>query len=323
MFNEKQRLHFASAIIEAFIGFKSFIIPVFLVLAANGFNVKMNSFESIVQWIPILVILALFITAVVRALIKWLTFTYWIDEGELKTEYGLLVKSKRYVPIERIQSLNYHEGIVHRLFKLQQVSVETAGGGDGGAEVVLSAVSKEVAHHFETEINALRLHQNVVGETVELDQYDNAIYKITDKNLVLHATTSNGIGVVLASIGALITQLIQFIPEERLSKQFFFSKEEASFCLDSDISCANVRYTDRRRLCSFDMDAIVISKSCNSVSSFSISSRTRMISCSSQPNLLLIFLIISSFLPISSISFASKACLSAAVARSTSNSCSS
>ena len=225
MFDEKQRLHFASAIIEAFKGIKSFIIPIFLVLAANGFNIKMNSFESIVAWLPIVVILALFIIAVAQAIIKWQTFTYWIEEGELKTEYGLLIKSKRHVPIERIQSLNYHEGIIHRLFKLQQVSVETAGGADGGAEVELSAVTKEVAKLFESNINALRKYQNVVDGDVDLDLYDNTIYNITDKDLVLHATTSNGTGVVLASIGALITQLIQYIPEERLSKQFSFLKD--------------------------------------------------------------------------------------------------
>lgn len=225
MFNEKQRLHFASAIIEAFKGMKSFIIPIFLVFAANGFKIKMDSFESIVAWIPIIVILALFIIAVVQAIIKWRTFTYWIEEGELKTEFGLLIKSKRYVPIERIQSLNYHEGIIHRLFKLQQVSVETAGGADGGAEVELSAVTKEVAQLFETKINALRKHSNVVDGDVDPDLDDNSIYNITDKDLVLHATTSNGTGVVLASIGALVTQLIQFIPEERLSKQFSFLKD--------------------------------------------------------------------------------------------------
>ena len=229
MFNEKQRLHFASAIIDAFQGVKSFILPVFLVFAANGFKIKFNSFESIVEWISTLVILAIFLIAIVHAIIKWLTFTYWIEEGELKTEYGLFAKSKRYVPIERIQSLNYHEGIIHRLFKLQQVSVETAGGSDKGAEVVLSAISKEVAQHFEIKINALRQHQYVVDGDVDLglNVYDNIIYKITDKNLILHATTSNGTGVVLASIFALITQLIEYIPEDILSKQFSFLKHFA------------------------------------------------------------------------------------------------
>lgn len=227
MFNEKQRLHFATAIIEAFKGFKSFIIPVFLVLAANGFSIKMNSFESIVEWVPILVVLILFVTAIARAIMIWLTFTFWIDEGELKTEYGLFAKSKRYVPIDRIQSLNYHEGIIHRLFKLQQITVETAGSADNGAEVVLSAINKDVAQLFEAQINSLRQHQTVVDEDMNLamNSYDNTIYKIADKDLVLHATTSNGIGVVLASIGALITQLIQFIPEEMLSKQFSFLKD--------------------------------------------------------------------------------------------------
>ena len=34
---------------------------------------------------------------------------------------------KRYIPFERIQSLNYNEGVFHRIFGLVKVQVETAG----------------------------------------------------------------------------------------------------------------------------------------------------------------------------------------------------
>lgn len=225
MFKDKQRLHFATAIIDAVKGMKSLLFPVFVVLAANGFKLKINSFESAIELIPTLIILILFIFAIGLAIIKWITFTYWIDDGELKTEYGFLFKSKRYVPIERIQSLNYHEGIIHRLFNLKQVSIETAGGSSGGAEVELTAITKDVAQRFEITINELQNNQIVDTEDGIINRSENIIYKMTNKDFLLHATTSNGTGVVLASIGALISQLLQYIPEETLSKRFSFLLE--------------------------------------------------------------------------------------------------
>ena len=40
---------------------------------------------------------------------------YWFEDSELRVEYGLFVKKKRYIPFDRIQSLNYKEGIFHQI----------------------------------------------------------------------------------------------------------------------------------------------------------------------------------------------------------------
>ena len=49
-----------------------------------------------------------------RVIIKWKRFEYWFEDDELRIEYGLFVKKKRYIPFDRIQSLDYTEGILHR-----------------------------------------------------------------------------------------------------------------------------------------------------------------------------------------------------------------
>lgn len=90
----------------------------------------------------------IFIFLIVSSIIKWRKFTYRIEEDELRIEEGLLTKKKRYIPIERIQTVNTSAGIIQQIFKLVKLQVETAGGGKE-AEVTLAAISQAEAEHIK------------------------------------------------------------------------------------------------------------------------------------------------------------------------------
>ena len=221
MSSPKYKLHFASSIIQTLKEVKTLFIPAFIVLAANGFKITINSFESALELIPVIIIFGIFVYTILQGIIKWLTFTYWIEDQELKTEYGFLFKKKRYVPMERIQNVNYKEGIIHRIFNLVQLSIETAGGASTEADIELSAITKEAAIEVENWIN----QSSSQFEEKETDAHSHTIYKMNNQDLLLLATTSNGIGVVLAGIGAAISQFSQYIPFELISSQFSFLLE--------------------------------------------------------------------------------------------------
>ena len=55
------------------------------------------------------------------------------------------MKKKRYIPFERIQSLDFSEGILQRPFGLVKVKVETASSSSSEAEAVLTAIKKSDA----------------------------------------------------------------------------------------------------------------------------------------------------------------------------------
>ena len=156
MSSQKYKLHFASSVIQTLKEIKAFIFPALIVLAANGFKLNINSFQSAMELIPVITIFGIFVFTIVRGISKWLTFTYWVEDEELKTEYGILFKKKRFVPIERIQNLNYNEGIIHRLFNVVQISIETAGGATATADVELTAITKNAANEIEQFINQNR-----------------------------------------------------------------------------------------------------------------------------------------------------------------------
>ncbi|MEG0259801.1 MAG: PH domain-containing protein, partial [Lysinibacillus sp.] len=140
-------------------------------------------------------------------------------EGELRVKYGVFVKKKRYIPFDRIQSLNYNEGILHRLFNLVKVQVETAGSKGGKPEVELTAIKKEAADTIELEMHRVKTQggEHVLQEQIQdLEQeiVKPPMYHMSIRDLLVLATTSGGIGVVLSGIIAVVSQFSDIIPYE-------------------------------------------------------------------------------------------------------------
>src|SRR5690606_28173154 len=87
---------------------------------------------------------------------------YWFEDDELRIESGLFVKKKRYIPFDRIQSLDYTEGIFHRPFGLVKVKVETAGGSSmKKAEGELTAITKAAADRIKIELEEAKRRKKV------------------------------------------------------------------------------------------------------------------------------------------------------------------
>ncbi|MFF2796135.1 PH domain-containing protein [Lysinibacillus xylanilyticus] len=221
MSKEINRLHPISAIITSTKALKSMIFPLVIIIITNGFNFSFN-FHSDNFWRTIF----LFgiwgvgaILALVSGIVKWRTFVYWFEEGELRVKYGLFVKKKRYIPFERIQSLNYNEGIFHRIFGLVKVQVETAGSKDRKPEVELTAIRKAAADVIELE---MRRAKNQVNKQMNDEQSlieevpVPTIYHMSIRDLLILAITSGGIGVVLSGVAAIISQLSDIIPYEKI-----------------------------------------------------------------------------------------------------------
>ena len=123
MMSEHKRLHPISAVASFVKQLKDLIVPFVFLFVINNRGEK-NGFWD---YMPLLSMALVLVIVLIFGIVKWLRFTYRLEEGELRIEYGLFVKKKRYIPIERIQSLNFSEGILHRPFGLVKVKVETAG----------------------------------------------------------------------------------------------------------------------------------------------------------------------------------------------------
>lgn len=96
--------------------------------------------------------------------IGWRRFTYTVGAHELVIERGLLNRSRRSIPLERIQDVSIERKPLARLFGLAEVRVETGGGEKD--EAVLDSVSVAEAERLRAALRgrALRVDMFSVAE---------------------------------------------------------------------------------------------------------------------------------------------------------------
>ena len=221
MSEPRYKLHWITALIEVLKTAKEAILPLIVLLFANGFN---DTGKWYLDYLTFMIFGVLMIAFFITGIIKWKRFEYWFEDDELRIEYGLFVKKKRYIPFDRIQSLDYTEGILHRPFKLVKVKVETAGGSTSKkAEAELTAITKEAAELIERELADAKSGKRVLqvedGEDtiefpIEAEPQAKPIFKMSAKDLVILATTSGGIGIILSGAGVFLSQFAELIPFE-------------------------------------------------------------------------------------------------------------
>ncbi len=221
MSKEINRLHPVSAVITSVKALKSMILPIAIIIIGNGFNFSLNFHSD--HFFDTILLFGVWggaaLLALIGGIIKWRTFVYWFEDGELRIKYGLFVKKKRYIPFERIQSLNYNEGIFHRIFGLVKVQVETAGSKGGKPEVELTAIRKAAADVIELEMRRAKNGVDQQQDQEEIQVIEEAvsiptIYHMSIRDLLVLATTSGGIGVVLSGLAAIASQFSDIIPYE-------------------------------------------------------------------------------------------------------------
>jgi putative membrane protein len=127
--DEDKYLHPISLVFSLIGQVKSNLLPAFFGVfgAANG-----NLFY-------ISLALLFLIPSVAVSVIRYFTVRYRITGGELVVNEGLFFRRTRTVPVERIQNIDLVQGVLHRIFKVAQVRVETASGTK--PEAVLNVLS--------------------------------------------------------------------------------------------------------------------------------------------------------------------------------------
>lgn len=127
--DQDKYLHPISLVFSVIGQVKSNLIPaIFGVLGAANGNLFYISL-ALIFLVPSFVI----------SIIRYFTVRYRISDGELVVNEGLFFRRTRTVPVERIQNIDLVQGVLHRIFKVAQVRVETASGTK--PEAVLNVLS--------------------------------------------------------------------------------------------------------------------------------------------------------------------------------------
>ncbi len=200
-------------------------IPFVLALFVGGSN-------QFIPWLNTFNMLLLLLSlSIVYGWFRWWLFKYWLEDGEFKIEQGVMVRQKRFIRQERIQSVDISSGLIHRLLGVVRVRIETAGSGSE-PEIYLQAVKYEEAAYIKRVLlskNAEKHAETVLDHSpgvqfnelkpVELEEAS-VIKRLGRKELVFMALTSSGIGLAFSAFGALFSQLFQFLPQGWLERTF-------------------------------------------------------------------------------------------------------
>ncbi|HVM13462.1 MAG TPA: PH domain-containing protein [Egibacteraceae bacterium] len=71
----------------------------------------------------------LLVSSAAASAVRYARFTWRVDDDALVIEQGLLLRQRRVIPLERIQSVDLARKVRHRAFGVVEVRVEAVGGG--------------------------------------------------------------------------------------------------------------------------------------------------------------------------------------------------
>ncbi|MEP0189236.1 MAG: PH domain-containing protein [Erythrobacter sp.] len=144
-----------SVVIGAVSGLSSAIVPAFIAGVSSG-----SGAMGLVIGLSVAVVIA--VLGIVFAYIRWHRLTYTVGEQDIRVESGVLSRSARSVPYERIQDVSLKQKLLPRLFGLVAVKFETGAGG--GEDLSLSFLTAAEGERLRQLVRARRDGQSVVAE---------------------------------------------------------------------------------------------------------------------------------------------------------------
>ena len=114
-----------------------------------------------------------------------LRFSYELDGGTLAIQSGVLSRTDRAIPLQRVQNVDLRQSLLQRLLGLAVVRVETAGGGQ--TEAVLDFVSRGEAERLQ---RGIRSGTRTTTEPDEAGPAPSPLFELGDVELGLYALTS-------------------------------------------------------------------------------------------------------------------------------------
>ncbi|GAA3526303.1 hypothetical protein AFL01nite_05070 [Aeromicrobium flavum] len=161
------------------------------------------------QWWALASIPAGFLGGLAAGYVSWLFTRYVIDDAEIRVERGILFKSSRRIPFERLQSVDINEPLIARLVGLSELTIEMAGGSDSRTRL-----------RFLTLVEARRLRRLLLtrahggsprDETGELPpEEQRVVLHVVPPDQIIYGTllSLDFVGTVLATLGSVVAAFL-------------------------------------------------------------------------------------------------------------------
>ena len=208
MASEDRRLHPLSWLFAAAQSAKGFIVPLLVVLFASGGN----AYEL---WAAIFVV-----PVAAGAIVQYVVYRYRLGPDELVVRDGILTRTERHIPYDRIQNIDLVQNPFHRLMNVALVRVETASGTK--PEAVIRVLSLNAIDEMRTRVFAGR-QQADAEDDASAPPRDALLQLSTAEIARLGIVSNKGLVVVGAVVGLLFQQGRTF-PQDSDAQEAFIKE---------------------------------------------------------------------------------------------------
>ena len=146
---------------------------------------------------------AMLVLMMVAVFIYWRRFEFRVGENEIRIDSGILSRTHRSIPFDRIQDVDITQGPVARLLGLARVRFET-GASAGEEEGVLRAIGLERAGQLRDLVRARRSQPAApAGEAAEApaEAEPEPVYVMSPKRLLLAGTFNFSLALLAGLFG--------------------------------------------------------------------------------------------------------------------------
>ena len=162
------------------------LFPVLVIVLIEGKIAKSSMF--------IYSIIAIAVLAAIYSIAAFFKYYFYIKGQKLIVQKGVFKKSLVEIPFDRIQSINFEQNLIHRLFGVVKLNMDTAGSI--GNELQLNALDRNMARSLSEIILSSRRSKAKKSNNGETDPKENnltGIFRLTIAQLIKVGITENHI----------------------------------------------------------------------------------------------------------------------------------
>jgi len=198
-----RRLHVSGLLVGFVTGLPQLIFPIFA--AIFGVRETQNP-----QLIPVIIVVVLLISLFFRWL-AWMRFRYHVGDHDIRVEKGILNRTARSIPYDRIQDVTIEQKLLPRLMGLGEVKFET-GGGDGD-DAKLSFVTVDEANCLRELVRSRKAGVTVATDAVDVAEKPAAalIFAMDGQRVFIFGLYSFSL-VIIAVLGGVAQQFDFLLP---------------------------------------------------------------------------------------------------------------
>lgn len=133
------RQSYAAILLIAYRLYKVLLRQLFPFLLLFLFGGSMNKKDSIVY-----AVVALSIAGFLFSIVAFFKYYFYLKDDKLIVQKGVIKKTKLEIPFDRIQSINFEQNLIHRIFNVVKLNMDTAGSV--GSELQINALDYDLAN---------------------------------------------------------------------------------------------------------------------------------------------------------------------------------